>query len=152
MYASAVCKFFAIFQKIPLQMAFSKGKSPIRGPSRRRMGDKITGNGLSGLLAECLELLQRILEGGHSGVEGVHTAEIHTRQLQKLNRAVRAAGGEEAEIVLHGRRTLGKDTLRNADGRGDTGGILVDVESTVEMRDARPLIGDLGVRDHRDRL
>ena len=51
-------------------------------------------------LHQSLELLQSILKGSHSRLEGILLGQIHAGQLQKLHGAVGAARGQELGVAL----------------------------------------------------
>ena len=67
---------------------------------------------------------------------------------QLVQRVSTAAHGEELLVALDGGLALFQDALGQGDSGGVAGGILVNVERAVEVRDARPLILDLVVDDH----
>ena len=95
------------------------------------------------LVDELVEQLQRLVDGSRSG-------QIHTGQLQQVDGRHGAAAGQELEVVVHSRLAFLQDAAADGDGRGVAGGVLVDVVVVVEVRDARPLQGNLVV--HHDVL
>ena len=95
----------------------------------------------------CLELVKRRDEGIHAGFVSVLLREVDSGELQQLDRAVASAGREVFELVVDSGLSFGENPVRDRDGGDDSGRVLVDIERTVEVRDARPLIGNFRVGD-----
>ena len=58
---------------------------------------------------------------------------------------VARTGTQEVFVILDSRLTQLADAVGNRNGSGDSGRILVNIEGTVKVRDACPLVGDKAV-------
>ena len=88
--------------------------------------------GSFGVIEDALELFEGSVDWGRGG-------QVNTGVAQLIQRVSAAAHGEELLVALDGRLALFEDALGQGHGGGVAGGVLVDVERTVEVRDACPL-------------
>src|SRR5688500_12381765 len=82
-----------------------------------------------------VEVLTKLLQGL---VDRVGRGDIDTRALQQVDRVVTAAAAEEVEVAVYGGLAFVQDLLRQSNCRRDTGGVLVDVETSIKVGNASP--------------
>ena len=84
---------------------------------------------------------ERIADRGRGG-------HIDSRALEERHRVGRAAAGQEREIIVHRGLAFAQNALRQRNGGRKSGGILLDIEIIIEVRDACPLERDFVIEDN----
>ena len=100
-------------------------------------------------LNECLKFPNQLVKQLQRRVHRLGAGHVHPGDLQQADGVGAAAGGQESEVILDRRSALVQYAVCDRDRRDDSGRVLVDVEARVEVRYARPLVGDLRVGDDR---
>ncbi len=67
------------------------------------------------------------------------SGQVHTSSFQEVDAEVRRPALEEGEVTLHRRCPFRQDLASQSRRGRDSGGVLVDVERVVEVRNPRPL-------------
>ncbi len=96
-------------------------------------------------LVHGLEFVEQSIEAIHGGLDRSRASYVDTSAAEQVNRRLRRAALEEAEVIGDGLRVALADLCREGEGCRDTGGVLVDVEVVVKMRNPRPLEADFVV-------
>ena len=96
-------------------------------------------------LVHGLEFIEQSIEAIHGGLDRSRAGHVDTSAAEQVNRRLRRAALEETEVIGDGLRVALADLCREGEGCRDTGGVLVDVEVVVKMRDPRPLEADFVV-------
>src|SRR4051794_27117477 len=98
---------------------------------------------LSTELPKRLQLIQQRVEAIHRGLDRLRRGHIHPGGAQQVDRGARGAAAQEGQVAVDCWLAFVGDLAAERQRRREAGGILVDIKAGVEMRDARPLKGDL---------
>ena len=92
-----------------------------------------------GLFQQGIQLVDQFAEPSECRVHGLRGCHIHARSAKQIEWVFRATAVQEAQVRIQFRLSTVGDSLGQRDRGRKPGRVLVDVERTVEVRDAESL-------------